>query len=70
MNYQLKQMSGEDAKKILQSLLKELSGIDVDDLTGFDLGVIRQCAANYGKLPRRGKEELIIDGNGRYVFPE
>jgi len=37
-------MSGERAKKILQSLLNELSGIDEEDMTTFELGLLRKCA--------------------------
>lgn len=42
--YELQRMGGERAKKILQDLLNELSGIDEDDMTTFELGVIRRCA--------------------------
>lgn len=42
--YELQRMGGERAKKILESLLSELSGIDEDDMTTFELGVIRKCA--------------------------
>jgi hypothetical protein len=44
MKYELQRMGGERAKKILEALLNELSGIDEDDMTTFELGVIRKCA--------------------------
>lgn len=42
--YELQRMGGERAKKILQDFLNELSGIDEDDMTTFELGIIRRCA--------------------------
>lgn len=44
--YELQRMGGERAKKILQSLLNELSGIEKEDMTTFELGLLRKCATN------------------------
>lgn len=61
MKYELQRMGGERAKKILQSLLSQLSGIDEDDMTTFELGVIRACAT---EPPKRhfGVENQINNG--------
>lgn len=53
----LKEMSGEQAKKILQGLLTDLSGIDVSDMTTFELNLIRKAADNPPKLPAHGVEQ-------------
>ena len=54
---QLQKMGGERAKKILQDLLNQLSGIDVTDMTTFELGIIHRIAENPpAKLPRYGVE--------------
>lgn len=57
MKLKLKEMTGEAAKEILQGLLKELSGIDVSDMTTFELNVIRKSADNPPKLPAHGVEQ-------------
>jgi len=44
MKYELECMGGERAKKILQSLLNELSGIEEEDMTTFELNLLRKCA--------------------------
>lgn len=61
MKYQLKELSGKEAKEILSQLLRELSGIDQDDMTTFELGVIRACAT---EPPKRhyGQENQINNG--------
>jgi len=46
MKYELERMGGERAKKILQSLLNELSGIEEEDMTTFELNLLRKCATN------------------------
>lgn len=46
MKYKLERMGGERAKKILQSLLNELSGIEEEDMTTFELNMLRKCATN------------------------
>ena len=46
MKYELQHMSAKLAKKILQSLLDELSRIDEEDMTTFELGVVKKCATN------------------------
>jgi hypothetical protein len=57
MDLELQNMSGERAKKILQDLLAELSGIDVTDMTTFELNLIRRAAKNPpANLPSRGVE--------------
>ncbi len=63
MKLQLQKMGGERAKKILQDLLNELSGIDVSDMTTFELGIIHRIAENPPeKLPRYGVENQINNG--------
>ena len=58
MKLQLKDLSGEKAKEILAKFLQDLSGIDQDDMTTFELGVIRACAT---ESPKRhfGQENQI-----------
>jgi len=50
MKYELQHMSAKLAKKILQSLLDELSMIEEEDMTTFELGVVKKCAT---KPPKR-----------------
>lgn len=61
MKYQLKELSGKEAKEVLAKLLRELSGIEEDDMTTFELGVIRACAT---EPPERhfGQENQINNG--------
>lgn len=61
MQLKLKEMTGKEAKEVLAKLLRELSGIDQDDMTTFELGVIRACAT---ELPKRyyGQENQINNG--------
>ena len=50
-------ISGEQAKKVLQVLLNQLSGIDVTDMTTFELNLIRRCAKYKPKnMPQHGIE--------------
>lgn len=51
----LKQMSGDEAKEILQGLLSELNSMDEGDLTTFELSVIRRCSTT-SPSKRRGVE--------------
>lgn len=44
--YQLQKMSGERAICILESLLAELSGIEVEDLTTLEINLLQRCAVN------------------------
>lgn len=44
MKYQLKELSGKQAKEILAKVLRDLNGIDETEMTTFELGVIRVCA--------------------------
>lgn len=53
----LKKMTGERAKEILQGLLKDLSGIDVSDMTTFELNIIRKAADDPPSLPAHGVEQ-------------
>lgn len=57
MKFNLKKMSGERAKEILQGLLNDLSGIDVSDMTTFELNLIRKAADNPPTLPAQGVEQ-------------
>lgn len=61
MKYQLQELSGEEAKEILAKFLRDLSGIDEEDMTTFELGVIRACAT---ESPKRyfGQEYQINNG--------
>jgi hypothetical protein len=58
MDYELQTMSGERAKRILQGLLTDLSNMEVEDLTTFELGILHKAAKN---PPKRyhGAEERI-----------
>jgi len=61
MKLQLKKMTGDAAKRLLQSLLNELSGIDEEDMTTFELGIIRKATET---PPKRhfGAENQINNG--------
>jgi len=56
MKYELEAMGGERAKKILQDCLNQLSGIDPEDMTTFELMLLHRCAENPPKK-YRGCEE-------------
>ncbi len=57
MIYELDKMSDEKAKMILQDLLNQLAEIDKDDLTTFELNLLRRAAKDVPKdLPRSGVE--------------
>ena len=42
--YHLKNMDDEQAIQILQNLLQQLSELDEEDMTTFELGVVHACA--------------------------
>jgi hypothetical protein len=55
----LKNMSGNEAKEILQRLLGDLNGIEESDLTTFELSVIRHCSTT-SPSNRRGVENILV----------
>jgi hypothetical protein len=59
--YELKKMSGELAKQILKDVLHDLEGIDEDEMTTFELRLLRKCVI---KPPHaiRGAEWKITGG--------
>ncbi len=60
-DYERREMSGVTAMVIIQDLLTELSSIDVDDLTTFELQLIHRCAENPPSKQGRGCETKILD---------
>lgn len=56
MKLKLKQFTEDEAKALLQSVLDELGGYHADELTTFEISLIRRFASNPPKLPRRGAE--------------
>lgn len=60
--YLLQRMSGERALRILEDLLTELSDIDPNELTTFELNILHRCAENppaqtSGVEARRGNDD-------------
>ena len=58
MVYQMQEMTGERAHRILHSLLMELSEMDPSELTTFELNIIRWCATNPPNI-KNGVEDRL-----------
>ena len=56
--YELQKMGGERAIRILESILADLSIMEVEDLTTFELGILHQCAVNPPEK-KRGVESSV-----------
>lgn len=65
MKYELKPMSGTQAKRILAIVLQRLSGIEEDDMTTLELDLLHRAASN---PPKRyhGAEEQINNASYRH----
>ena len=57
--YKLQDITENRAKKILRNLLIELSHIDVDDMTTFELNLLHRVAINPPKKTRGREEDLM-----------
>lgn len=58
-NYKMKKISGEDAKKILESMVAALVHIEPEYLTTFEKNVLKVCVEN--PPSGRGVETKILD---------
>lgn len=58
--YQLQDMGGERAKRILHSLLAELSEMEPEQMTTFELGILHLCADNPPEL-KQGVERKLVE---------
>jgi len=56
--YELQDMGGERAIRILESILAELSLMEVEDMTTFELGILHRCAVNPPEK-KRGVESVV-----------